>query len=149
MRQQIHNMNEVTEPLQNSLQQTTRFEYVNNSRRQHPQQNRLIKQHPRYRNTSMFPQEICMERCEEISSRYFDQPHQKQMNPSLNMQAPFPLTSLSLNSTPQKKKAWPDFVRRETMGNKASKSKFTRLREEDFPMDQRQRNKLNVFSFYY
>ena len=31
MRQQIHNMNEVTEPLQNRLQQTTRFEYVNNS----------------------------------------------------------------------------------------------------------------------
>ena len=105
MRQQIHNMNEDTEPLQARLQQTTRFEYVNNSRRQQPQQNRLIKQHPRYRNTSMFPQKICMERCEEISSRYFDQPHQKQMNPSLNMQAPLPLTSLSLNSTPQKKKA--------------------------------------------
>ena len=145
MRQQIHNMNEVTEPLQNRLQQTTRFEYVNNSRRQQSQQN--SKQHPRYRNTSTFPQEIYIERCEGKSSRYFEQPHQKQMNPSPNMQAPLPLMSLSLNPTPQQKKAWPDFVRRETIGNKANKLKFTRLREEDFPMDQRQRGKLNFFSF--
>ena len=105
MRQQIHNMNEVTEPLQNRLQQTTRFEYVNNSGRQQPEQNGLIKQNPRYRNTSMFPREIYIERCEKKSSRYFDQLHQKQMDPSPNVQAPLPLMSLSLNPTPQQKKA--------------------------------------------
>ena len=90
-----------------------------------------------------------MESCEEKSSRSFEQLHQKQMNPSPNMQAPLPLMSPFLNPTPQQKKAWLDFVCRETIGNKANKSKFTRLREEDFPMDQRQRDKLNLFSFYY
>ena len=57
--------------------------------------------------------------------------------------------NLSLNPTSQQMKAWPNFVRREIRENKENKSKFTRFRKEDFRMDQRQREIMNFFNFYY
>ena len=81
IRQEIYNLKEIAEPLQEHLQQMTRFEYVNNLVQRQPQQNKSIKQQPMYTSTQKFPQK-------RLNHARPNHAHQRQMTISLNTQAP-------------------------------------------------------------